>query len=235
MDEQGSNRRRVARVEAEFEAAGDDPALSLCKASAAVVRVGGAGIALVSGGRTLGNVCFSNPMAQAVEDLQYALGEGPCVEAFASKAPVLVPDLASPELTRWSGFREGALGAGARAAFGFPLLMGPVCIGALDLYNEQAGELTTDQYADAVTVAHVVAHRVLGWQSKAKLGALAWQLEKVPSHRAVIHQASGMVSVQAAVSVEDGLELLRAHAFAEDLSLSSVAEEVVARRLGFRT
>jgi hypothetical protein len=223
----------VARVEAEFDAAGIDPALSLCQASASVVRVAGAGIVLVSAGRTLGSVCFSNPMAEAVEDIQYTLGEGPCMDAFASKTPVLVPDLASPELTRWSGFREGALGAGVRAVFGFPLLVGPVCIGALNLYNHRAGALTTEQYADAVMVANVVTRRVLTWQSKAETGALAWQLEQVPSHRAVIHQATGMVSVQAAVSVGDGLDLLRAHAFAEGRPLGNVAADVVARRLAF--
>jgi hypothetical protein len=233
MAEQGLDLKRTARVKAEFDA-GHDPALSLCQASASVVRVAGAGVVLVSGGRSLGNVCASNPMTEAVEEVQYTLGEGPCMEAFSSKVPVLAPDLASPELTRWSAFREGALGAGVRAAFGFPMLVGPVCIGALDLYNDRAGELTTEQYADAVTVAQEVARRVLGWQSVAQPGTLAWQLEQVPSHRAVVHQASGMVSVQAAVSVGDGLDLLRAHAFAEGRLLGDVATDVVAGRFGFR-
>jgi hypothetical protein len=234
MDREGSSSERTARVKAEFVLAGNDPALSLCQTSASVVQVAGAGIVLVSAGLTLGNVCFSNRMAEIVEDVQYTLGEGPSVDVFASKMPVLVPDLASPELTRWSGFRQGALGAGVRAAFGFPLVVGPVCIGSLNLYNDRAGDLTTDQYADAVTVAHFVARRVMRWQSKAGAGRLAWQLEQVPSHRAVIHQATGMVSVQASVSVEDGLDLLRAHAFAEGRPLGNVAADVVAGRIGFR-
>jgi hypothetical protein len=172
-------------------------------------------------------------MTEAVEEFQYTLGEGPCVDAFSTKAPVLAPDLTSPGLTRWSGFREGALGVGVRAAFGFPMLVGPVCIGALNLYHDRAGDLTDEQFADAVTVAHVVTRTMLGWQSVADTHALAWQLEQVPVHRAAIHQAAGMVSVQAAVSVGDGLVLLRAHAFAEGRLLSDVAADVVAGGLRF--
>jgi AmiR/NasT family two-component response regulator len=69
---------------------------------------------------------------------------------------------------------------------------------------------------------------VLGWQSVAGPGSLAWQLEHVPMHRAVVHQASGMVSVQATVSLPDAVVMLRAYAFAEDRAISEVATEIVA-------
>ncbi|MDQ1448311.1 MAG: hypothetical protein QOC79_1282, partial [Actinomycetota bacterium] len=58
-------------------------------------------------------------------------------------------------------------------------------------------------------------------------GSLAWQLEHVPMNKAVVHQASGMVSVQAAVSVPDAVVMLRAYAFAEDRPISEVATEIV--------
>ena len=66
---------------------------TLCVASAAAIGVAGAGVILMSGGRALGNVCVSNSMTAIVEELQYTLGEGPCVDAFHTKAPVLAPDL----------------------------------------------------------------------------------------------------------------------------------------------
>jgi GAF domain/ANTAR domain len=233
MDATGSDEARIARVRAALGAAGKDPALSLCQVSASIVQVAGAGVILISGGRTVGSVCVSNAMTEAVEEVQYTLGEGPCMDAFSSKVPVLVPDLASSELHQWSGFRLGIAGFGIRAAFGFPLLVGPICIGALNLYHDRPGELSRDQYGDAVIVAHLVARSVLGWQSAAEAGTLAWQLEQVPSHRAVIHQAAGMVSVQAGVAVGDGLDLLRAHAFAEGRPIGQVATDVVDRHLRF--
>jgi GAF domain-containing protein len=190
----------------------------------------GAGVVLGTARGTWGNVCVSDPLIAAVEEAQYALGEGPCVDTVRTKAPVLVGDLAALD-GRWTEFRRAALVRGVRSAFGFPLLIRTSCIGALNLYHDRPGTMTDEQCADAVTVAHVAARMVLGWQSAAEPGSLAWQLEHVPAHRAVVHQATGMISVQAGASVADALDLLRAYAFAEDRSLGSVAADVVSGRL----
>ena len=115
-----------------------------------------------------------------------------------------------------------------RAAFGFPLLVGTSCIGALNLFHDHPGDLTDAQHADAVAVAHIAGRTVLAWQSSADPGSRALALEQVPAHRAVVHQATGIVSVQADVSVDDALTLLRAYAFAEDRAIGDVAADVVA-------
>jgi hypothetical protein len=80
-------------------------------------------------------------------------------------------------------------------------------------------------------VAYIATRTVLGWQAVAEKNSLAWQLEDVPLHRAVVHQAAGMVSVQASVSVDDALTLIRAYAFAEGNALGMVATDVVEGRL----
>jgi ANTAR domain len=54
------------------------------------------------------------------------------------------------------------------------------------------------------------------------------------STRAVVHQATGMVVAQLRVSVDDALALLRAHAFAHNVSMSDLAAMVVSRRYDFR-
>jgi len=224
---------RVSRVVAALAVGERDPQRSLCAASAEVVGVSGAGIVLVSAGRMLGTVCASDTVVEAVEELQYMLGEGPCVDACRTGTPVLAPDLDALGSGPWPSFREGAVKAGVRAAFGFPLLVGESCIGALNLFRTSIGPLRDDQYLDALAVAGVASRTVLGWQSTARSDSLAWQLEQVPAHRAVVHQASGMVSVQARVSVGDALVLLRAHAFAAGRTIGSVASDVVNRELVF--
>ena len=218
---------RVARVAGLLADAERDPEHRLCAASAAILLVSGAAVVLMEGGRASGSVCVSNALTEAVEDAQYTLGEGPAVDAFRTKAPVLAPDLTDAEPAAWPGFREAATAAGARAAFGFPLMVGPVCIGALDLYQDRSGALSDDQMANAAVVAHLVGRAVMGWQSSATPGAIAWQLEQVPAHRAVVHQATGMISVQASASIGDALMLLRAYAFAEARPISGVAEAIV--------
>jgi len=222
---------RVFRMTVALAGAETDPQHELCVASAAAIGVAGAGVILMSGGRALGNVCVSNSMTAIVEELQYTLGEGPCVDAFRTKAPVVAPDLEHADGNRWPAFRVGAESAGVRAVFGFPLLIQSVCFGALNLYHDHAGALSDEQFADALAVAHVASRTVLGWQSVAGPGSLAWQLEHVPMHRAVVHQASGMVSVQAMVPVPDAVIMLRAYAFAEDRPISEVATDIVSGEL----
>ena len=224
---------RVARVRAAMAVGEQDPAVSLCAACADVVDVAGAALALVKGGRVLGTVCVSDSVTSRVEDLQYTLGEGPAIDACETREPVLIADLAATDVARWPSFGDAALHAGMRSANGFPMVIHGICIGALDLYNDEAMTLTETQVADALVVADVACRTVLRWQYVAIPNALAWQLEQVPAYRAVVHQATGMISVQSETSVDDSLALLCAHSFAHDRSIDEVADDVVARRLRF--
>ncbi|MFC3453524.1 ANTAR domain-containing protein [Amycolatopsis speibonae] len=54
-------------------------------------------------------------------------------------------------------------------------------------------------------------------------------------HRAQVHQATGMVSVRLAIGLADALARLRAHAYLYGRKLSEVADDVVWRRITFRT
>ena len=212
-----------------------DPTASgdLCAVATEVVGVSGAGVMLMSGDVAVGRACSSDRVSTAIEDLQFSLGEGPCVDAYFQARPVLEPNLASPEVTRWPAFTPAAVEAGARAVFGFPLQLGPVCLGALNLYCSEAGALSEDQHADAIVTADVLTRRLLDLQRDAHPGSVAEAIEASGDFHLVVHQASGMVAVQLDVSVAEALIRLRAHGFANDRQLSDVAHDVVARRLRF--
>jgi hypothetical protein len=111
----------------------------LCEVCAEATEMTGAGIMLMSGDVPRGSVCTTNNVSAALGELQYALGEGPCVDAHQQGGPVLEPDLADPRNPRWVAFSGPAVVAGARAVFGFPLQVGAVRLGALDLYRDQPG------------------------------------------------------------------------------------------------
>ncbi|GAA1571444.1 hypothetical protein GCM10009804_29790 [Kribbella hippodromi] len=49
-----------------------------------------------------------------------------------------------------------------------------------------------------------------------------------------MYQATGMLAIQLGASMEDALAMLRAHAFAQDPTLSEIAEQVVDRPIDFR-
>lgn len=209
------------------------PPARLCEVSADVIAMTGAGIMLMSGDVPVGSLCSSNPVSALIEDLQFTLGEGPCVDAYDQDRPVSEPDLSNPEVVRWSAFAPSAVDAGARAVFGFPLRVGTIRLGALNLYRDRSGPMTDDQHADAVVMAGVAARDVLEMQVTARPGELGANFERGADLRLVVHQASGMISVQLGVSVGEALVRLRAHAFAEERPLAAVAEDVVGRRLRF--
>jgi hypothetical protein len=203
----------------------------LCDVSAEVTATTGAGIMLMSGDVPRGSLCTTNDVSALIEQLQYTLGEGPCVDAFKKDRPVLEPDLVDPTVPRWLAFAGPAIKAGVRAIFGFPLQVGAVRLGALNLYCDQPGALTDEQHADALVMADVAAQAVLMLQADAPPGRLAAELEAGADFQYVVHQASGMVAAQLDVSVGQALIRLRAYAFSSDRSLTEVAKAVVARKL----
>jgi hypothetical protein len=205
----------------------------LCQACAEATAATGAGIMLMADDAPRGSLCTTNPMSDLIEQLQYALGEGPCVDAYMSGRPVSEPDLAAPTSVRWLAFSPPALDGGVRAVFGFPLQVGAVRLGALNLCRDRPGPLSDDHHADALAMAEITAQAVLVLQSGAPEGNLASELAAGADFHYVVHQASGMVAAQANLSVRDALARLRAYAFGHDRALSDVAKDVVARQLRF--
>ena len=203
----------------------------LCEVCANISLMSGAGIMLMTGDTNQGSVCSSNPVSALIEELQFTLGEGPCVDAHRDDRPVVEADLADPDMPRWLAFAPPAVAAGARAVFGFPMRVGGARLGALNLYRDRPGPMTDDQYADSLVLAGVAARAVVALQANASPGALSPALEEGAHFRFVVHQASGMVAVQLGVSVGEALARLRAYAFSNDVLLTEVAEAIVARKL----
>lgn len=202
----------------------------LCVLATQVVDVAGAGV-MLEGTEHRTPLCASDAIAARIEDLCLTLGEGPGVDAHRHGVFVLESDLAQPQRMRWPNFSPLAVTAGVAAIFSFPLRVGAVHLGTLTLYNARPGRLSDDQHDDAMAMATVVLNAVLAHQAGAPPGVLARELESLAGNRAEVHQASGMVSVQLAVSVAEALVRLRARAYADDRPLADVARDIVDRRL----
>jgi hypothetical protein len=222
---------RLRRLHARFVPAGG--ARQLCLVATEVTAMSGAGIMLTTEDRPQGSVGATNPVSNLIEDLQWTLGEGPCVDAHRQGTAVLEPDLADPDVARWPAFAPPAVDAGVAAIFGLPLRVGAVRLGSLDLYRDRPGPLAGEDLIDALAVADIMAGILLGLQAGAVPGTVAAEIERDADFRLVVHQASGMVSVQLEVSVAEALTRLRAYAFGADRPLIEVAEDVVTRRIRF--
>src|SRR6201984_1611304 len=104
---------RLHRVLAALSAGGDEGSFALLLgACAGIVGVNGAGVMLMSGDIPRGSLCTTDEVSHLIEELQYTLGEGPCLDAYRQDEVVAEPDLADPVTLRWPGFSPAALRAG---------------------------------------------------------------------------------------------------------------------------
>ncbi len=206
----------------------------ICALCVQMLGVTGAGISMMTAAGNGGIVCSTDDVSARIEDLQLTLGVGPCIDAMGRGAPVLVGDLIEPgdvAVARWPAFMEGAAEAGVRAVFAFPLRIGAITVGALDLYRDQPGELDGDHLPAALLAADAAALAVLNLDSPHPPGA--WDLDARTLYQPQVHQATGMVQVQLDISIEHAFLMLRARAFAAERPLIDVAIDVVDRRLRF--
>jgi hypothetical protein len=223
-------RELVAGLQADHEQ-GASPGGRLCRACVDLLGVGSAGIMLMDDDGHGTSFGLSDPATRVVEDLQFTVGEGPGIEAHTSGRPALEPQLGDLAAARWPTFAPAAVGAGVLAAFGFPLRVGAIGLGALDLYRPRPGPLDGTQFGDAIAMADFVARAVITIQAGADPGELVGEMGDPRDLRSQVHQASGMISEQLGVGIGDALIRLRAHAYAEGQPIDEVARDVVGRRL----
>ncbi|MHA6623151.1 GAF and ANTAR domain-containing protein [Pseudonocardia sp. DLS-67] len=219
----------------------------ICEACVDGLDVDGAALSLLTASVSRETLWATDATAELLEDLQFTLNEGPCMEAATTGNPVLVPDLHhDTETARWPIFAaEVAQQTPVGALFALPLQWGTVNLGVLDLHRSTPGELGADQWRDAVAAADTAAVMLLGQRtdpqphgpaapgSNGHRDSAGGWLDHALGHRAEIHQATGMVLAQLGISATDALARLRAHAFVHQRLLIDVARDVVDRRLVF--
>ena len=200
----------------------------LCHDCADALPITGVGLALMNDAGHQGVIAATDGLVRVMEELQFTLGEGPCLDASLAGRPVLQPDLAKTAVARWPGFGPEALKIGIAAIFAFPLHVGAIRIGILDLYRDTPGSLDSDTLGEALAYADAAVLILLYLQSQMPPdGGLHPQLADPLENRAEVHQATGLVSVVAAVSLADALLLLRAHAYAGQRPVLQVARDVI--------
>lgn len=194
--------------------------------------VDGAAVTVRGDGSTQELLHATDAVIARVDDLQFVLGEGPCLDAFQLRTPVLEPDLTAPSQVRWPVFGRGAAAAGAAAVFAFPLQVGAVPFGVVELYRGRPGPLTDPHVTAALLLIEAGATLVLQDLDGANLAPTAQHPDPVFG-RFEVPVATGMIAVQLGVPVEQALVELRAAAFTSNRPITDVADDVVAGRLTF--
>jgi hypothetical protein len=208
----------------------------LCEACVALFGVDAAAISLVFEGANTGTLGASDPPARAYDELQFTMGEGPCLDSVAHQAPVLVVDLADPADARWPAYGPAMLAHEIRGVYAMPVVVAGRYVGALDLYRAQPGLLGAEQLGGALVAAELAELPVLDLMDADLQAAAAvpdsdaWA-ELTMLSRAEVSQATGMLVAQLEISPTEALVRLRAHAYATGRSATNVAHDILDRRL----
>jgi len=174
-------------------------------------------------------VCVTNHVAERLEDLQDVLGEGPACEAFTTHQEVIASLDGAAE--RWPSFAAAALEAvGPLDLHAIPMQPSNKLLGVLTVYFSEGKQPPEGPNGRQFLANAVGAALLLDPAAKSpveSVGLSSW------ASRAPINQAVGMVISQLGVSPNDALALLRAHAFARNVDLPTIARETIDRRIDF--
>ncbi|MFU8945436.1 GAF and ANTAR domain-containing protein [Mycetocola zhadangensis] len=192
------------------------------------------GAAVSTLGALLGTetVSATNSQAAKLDELQFDLGEGPCWDAMNSAQPVLEPDLIHRPSRAWPAFSDAIRKEDVGAIFAFPMLVGSLRLGAVDLYSSTPRELTSLDTQRSAALTSVVSRLVLR-RALAKFEQPEPEDAVSPYFRRAFHQATGMVLAQLDISPDDAKLVIQAHAFSAGRSVQEVSEDILARKLDF--
>lgn len=207
----------------------------LCIACVDLLGVDGAAISMVYDGLSHGTFGASSASSRRFDQYQFTFGEGPCLDAAATRTAVLVPDLDSPHEQRWPGFTGALLDDGIHAVFAMPIMITSACVGALDLFREDPGPLSPDHLAGGLAAAELASLPLLDLIASTK-NLVPESLEDAPAplvdmDRLEVYQATGMLIAQLDVDAAEAVVRLRAHAIATGQTASEVARAILERTL----
>lgn len=189
--------------------------------------IDGAGVAVFATESTRDLVYASDGVAEELDETQFTLGEGPCLDAFRFDSPELHADMAGGEArARWPLFTAQVLALGAASVYAYPLGGAGTPFGVLELYGSSPVALAPSDDVTCRAYAHTIAHPVVSELAPAY--ALTWGSDVGVFRRGNVNIASGILATHHGISVEEAMVRLRARAFSRQCRITAVAQGVIA-------
>jgi GAF domain-containing protein len=176
------------------------------------------GISITHRGGKIETMAGTDQLVWDIDDLQYRLGEGPCVDSI-HKDPVVVLENVRHE-QRWPRYIPRAVAAGLRAQLGLRLYTDEETLGGLNLYSTESATIDPD----ALQVAELFASHAAIALGRAQH---EHQLNEALVSRKVIGQAIGIVMERYQISEDRAFHFLVRASSTSNTKLRAVAEEVV--------
>lgn len=179
-------------------------------------------------GETITTTFSTDPAASEVDEVQYANGTGPCVDAMRANTVVRTEKLSEED--RWPEYAGTAMDKGFTAVLAAPLSLAGISIGALNIYSrtlpafEQEAESSAKGYATQASFAIDYA------KLYAEATVTIEQLEEALKSRAVIDQAIGVVIEREGISPKEAFEMLKTASQHANVKLREIARRLVEER-----
>jgi len=186
-----------------------------------------AGISLHHADRFV-ELAATDDVAEHLDERQIVIGHGPTFSVFETGTPTVVADT-EDGLTRvrWPAFGPVLSEAGIRSLLSFPLVSGGARVGTITSYRRSPLFPDPDMYASGLILATLATEIVLHLQAGLTDDALRTDFDPLLLRNAAIQQAAGITAEKLAISIVDASIRLRAHAFATDQTLATLAQRVV--------
>jgi GAF domain-containing protein len=169
----------------------------------------------------------TDPMLALIDQVQYDLDTGPCLDAYRTGEVLRIEDTADEE--RWPKFAEAAADRGIRAMLSLPLMTEREGIGALNLYSETArsfgpaDQQTALRFSEPAAV--LLANAQMFWEARKLADNLGAALES----RAIIEQAKGILMALQGVDADGAFDIMRRASQRENRKLREIAQRLVDR------
>jgi transcriptional regulator with GAF, ATPase, and Fis domain len=183
-----------------------------------------AGILLLTKGEIVAGA-WSDERVRAIEEMECALGEGPCLDAITENRTFESPDLRD-HLSRWPTFAARAIDAGIHSMLAFRLFAAEDTLGALDLYGYQPHAFDEVARAFGAVFAAHAALALAGAQLHEHDLATADDLRAALETRDVIGQAKGILMATHHIDDVAAFNLLCETSSRVNRKLRNIADDV---------
>jgi GAF domain-containing protein len=183
------------------------------------------GVTILSGDRPH-TAAYTTVQTLGIDAVQYALDDGPCLDAARHRRENRVDDLAVED-GRWPDFAKACREDGLRSLLALPLLSGQQCVGALNLYGWAPHAFDDFDTSLVRVAASRCADAVVAVTTLDGVRRLAGQLEQAMAHRAVIEQAKGVIMAMRGVPEHEAFEVLRKSSQDRNVKVRVLAQQIV--------
>jgi GAF domain-containing protein len=184
----------------------------------------GAGVSLIHASDRV-SVGATDALVRTADDLQYTLGEGPCLTAWSTRSPITIRDTSSDQ--RFPGWSTEAAKAGVRSCLSVPLLRGRESIGAMKVYSTMPGVFDDADRARLENLA-VAAATLLGHvQTTEASTRISSELRASLRSRDLVGVAKGILMQREGLTEYEAAVALTARARATRVPFSQLTADIV--------